>query len=125
MRKKTSAFGNMLDTIRASVEISKNLTNKRELLVQQQRAHQERSTYLWNKYRDANLVQALLACRYWVGQHHELLRDALGPPDAIDQKNMATRQRQIWKYGPAGVNRYKLRITLDDGIVTTFEHKDS
>jgi hypothetical protein len=122
--KKTSTFGNIVDGFRATFNLSKAVTSKFDLLGQQKRAHEERSAYLMNKYRDPNMVQALLVGQYWVGQHHEQLRDALGPPAAIDRKNMATRQREIWKYQQTGVNRYGLRITLDDGIVTTWDSKN-
>ena len=123
MSKKTSTFGNIVDGFRATFNLSKAVTNRFDLLGQQRRAHEERSAYLLNKYRNPDMVQALLAGEYWVGQHHEQLRDALGLPAAIDYKNMATRQREIWKYQSSGVNRYKLKITLDDGTVTGWDSK--
>ena len=124
MAKKTSALSNIVEGFRATFNISKAVTNRFDLLGKQRRAHEERSAYLTNKYRDPNVVHALLNGQYWVGQHHEQLRDALGPPIAIDHKNMATRQRQIWKYQQTGVNRFGLRITLDDGVVTTWDSKN-
>lgn len=37
---------------------------------------------------------------------------------------MATRTREIWKYGQTGHNRYGLRITLDDEVVTGWDRKN-
>jgi hypothetical protein len=56
----------------------------------------------------------------WRGQTAEQLRDSLGSPDAIDVKLLKTRHREIWKYGHYEANRYRARVTLDDGIVTTW-----
>jgi len=57
---------------------------------------------------------------FWRGQTAEQLTDSLGPPDAIDVKLLKTKRREIWKYGNYEANRYSTRITLDDGIVTTW-----
>ena len=41
----------------------------------------------------------------------------------MDDKLLKTRKREVWKYNRTGVNRYGLRITLDNDIVTTWDHK--
>ena len=58
--------------------------------------------------------------RFWQGQTAEQLMDSLGPPDEVEVRPMKTKQREIWKYGYYGANRYRTRITLDNGIVTTW-----
>ncbi len=57
---------------------------------------------------------------FWPGQTAEQLKDSLGEPQAVEVKPMKTRYREIWKYGNDGANRYRTRITLDDGVVTTW-----
>jgi hypothetical protein len=56
---------------------------------------------------------------FWRRQTADQLRDSLGPPDAIDVKLLKTKYREIWEYGHDEANRYRTRVTLDDGIVTT------
>lgn len=57
---------------------------------------------------------------FWRGQTAEQLTDSLGPPAAIEVKLLKTKRREIWKYGHYEANRYSTRITLDNGIVTTW-----
>lgn len=57
---------------------------------------------------------------FWQGQTAEQRRDSLGAPAAIDVKVLKTKRREIWKYGHYAANRYRTRITLDNGIVTTW-----
>lgn len=75
------------------------------------------------KYRDEQLVQNLLDERFWQGQTAEQLRDSLGEPLDIDQKVLKTKVKEIWKYEQTGKNRYGLKITLDDGIVVSWDQK--
>jgi hypothetical protein len=124
MAKDKGFLANIIGNVRATRDAATAINNRFDITGAQKRHLQERTAYLWNKYRDQRIVDALLAGRYWVGQHFEQLQDSLGPPSAIDEKNMATRHRQIWKYHPTGVNRYKLRVTVDDGIVATWDSKD-
>ncbi len=57
---------------------------------------------------------------FWQGQTAEQLRDSLGPPEAVEVKLLKTKRREVWKYGGDGANRYRTRITLDNGIVSTW-----
>lgn len=75
------------------------------------------------KYRDEQLVQNLLDERFWQGQTAEQLRDSLGEPLDIDQKVLKTKVKEVWKYEQTGKNRYGLKITLDDGIVVSWDQK--
>ena len=83
-----------------------------------------RLAYLRAKYGDENIVQRIMRRNYWQGQTAEQLRDSLGNPSAVDKNLLKTRKREVWKYQPAGVNRYRLRITLDDDVVVGYGHKD-
>jgi len=57
---------------------------------------------------------------FWRGQTAEQLKNSLGLPDAVDVKLLKTRRREVWKYGHYEANRYRTRVTLDNGIVTTW-----
>ncbi len=85
--------------------------------------HNRRIEYLTNKHADALVVQKILAKELWEGQTAEQLADSIGHPAGVDTKHMATRKREIWKYKPTGKNRYGLRITLDDDVVTGWDQK--
>jgi hypothetical protein len=84
---------------------------------------QKRLQYLRLKYGDESVVQRIMRRTFWEGQTAEQLRDSIGPPLSIDNKVMATRKRQVWKYNRTGRNRYALRITLDNGVVIGWDQK--
>lgn len=78
---------------------------------------------LLQKHGDCELVDSILAGRYWHGQSAEQLLDALGYPSEKDHKRLKTIDREVWKYRRTGRNRFALRITLDDGRVATWDEK--
>jgi hypothetical protein len=84
---------------------------------------QARLAYLRGKFGDEQIVQAIMAGRLWEGQTAEQLRESLGRAAAVDDNLLKTRKREVWKYEPSGVNRYKLRITLDNDVVVGWDHK--
>jgi hypothetical protein len=84
---------------------------------------QKRHAELIAKYGDEEITRLIVQKQFWVGQTAEQLRDSHGSPAAVDNKQLVRKKREVWKYYPQGVNRYKLRITLDDDIVTTIDHK--
>ena len=83
-----------------------------------------RLAFLRAKYGDENIVQRIMRRNYWQGQTADQLRDSLGNPSAVDKNLLKTRKREVWKYQPTGVNRFRLRITLDDDVVVGYGHKD-
>lgn len=76
------------------------------------------------KYKDPELVDRLMRQAVWQGETEEQLRDSLGPPLDIDQKVLKTKKKEIWKYNATGVNRYGVRITVENGIVVGWDVKD-
>jgi hypothetical protein len=83
----------------------------------------KRFEYLTVKYSDPTIVDHIFNHRYWQGQSAEQLLESLGNPHGIDRKLLKTMKREVWKYNPRGVNRYGLRITLDNDIVSNWDHK--
>ena len=79
---------------------------------------------LMARYGDKNLVREIEQGYFWKGQTSQQLLDALGEPDDVDEKVLKTKTKAIWKYGHLGGNRYELRITLDNLIVTGWDKKD-
>jgi len=77
----------------------------------------QRRGSLLKKYGDVDDVERIMARFMWVGQSEEQLRDSLGAPSAVDQRVLATKVKETWKYHPTGKSRYGLRVFLDDGIV--------
>lgn len=86
-------------------------------------AKRRKLEYLMGKYGDQQIVALIYSHRYWQGQTAEQLTDSLGNPHSIDHKLLKTMKREVWKYNPRGVNRYGLRITLDNDIVRSWDHK--
>ena len=78
---------------------------------------------LQKKYKNKEVVERILNREYWEGQTEEQLRDALGEPDDKDERKTKVRHTQIWKYGHIHSNRYRLRITLKNGLVTGWDEK--
>jgi len=124
MAKRKAANGaSVLAGISTLFNTAKTLSNNFDVLGKKKRQRNERFAYLWAKYRDGRLVHALMSEQFWEGQTASLLKDSLGPPAAIDNIQMKSRKREIWKYQPNGINRYLLRITLDDDVVVAWEQK--
>ncbi|WP_218919037.1 DUF2845 domain-containing protein [Thiomonas intermedia] len=77
------------------------------------------------KHGDSTVAENILKKRFWVGQTADQLKDSLGSPAGIGHKSLKTKKREVWKYNKTGKNRYSLRVTLDDGVVTNFDQKSA
>lgn len=86
-------------------------------------AKRKKLEYLMGKYGSEQIVALIYSHKYWQGQTAEQLTDSLGNPHGVDRKLLKTIKREVWKYNPRGVNRYGLRITLDNDIVSSWDHK--
>ncbi|MFQ6346047.1 DNA translocase FtsK [Pseudomonas sp. R11F] len=94
--------------------------------IERQRKEEElalRTAYLSEKYADQRIVQAILDQKIWEGMTAAHLFDSAGEPEAIDQKYMKAKSREIWKYHHEGGNRFLLRVTLENGIVVGWDAK--
>lgn len=87
------------------------------------RQKKKRLQYLTEKFGDPVVVDHIYNHRFWQGQTMEQLIESLGSPHGVDKKLLKTMTREVWKYNPRGVNRYGLRITLDNEIVSGWDHK--
>jgi len=78
---------------------------------------------IFSKYGDTNTARRILNGDVWEGMTAEELKDWLGRPVAIDDKKLKTKRKQIWKYYQEGQRSFRLRITLEDDIVSGWEHR--
>ena len=83
-----------------------------------------RISYLMGKYGDPLIVDRIMQREIWQGQTSPQLLDARGMPVAKDDKLLKTIKREVWKYHPTGKNRYALRVTLDNDVVTGWDQKN-
>ena len=118
-----ASITSLVTTTKLLHKAASNTASKLDLLGNRRRAQEARLIFLRNKYGDEALAQKLMQGQYWVGQSSEQLRDALGPPVAVDDKLLKTIQREVWKYNQHGKNRYRLRITVEDSKVVGWDHK--
>lgn len=82
-----------------------------------------RRSALLQKYGDAQVVERIMSRSYWQGQTAEQLRDSLGDPADIDEKVLKTKSKQVWKYQQTGVNRFALRIIVENDSVVGWDEK--
>jgi hypothetical protein len=89
------------------------------------RALAKRSRYarLLAKYGDEKLVDALLTQTIWQGMTAEQLRDSWGEPASVEQKVMKTKVKEVFKYKPVGKNRFRDKVTLEDGVIVGWDQK--
>ena len=83
----------------------------------------KRRKKLMKKYDDFELVRRIQGREFWQGQSSEQLIDSLGKPEDIDEKVLKTKKKEIWKYQHESGSRYRLRITLENDIVVSWEQR--
>lgn len=79
-----------------------------------------RSEELIAKY-DPEVAQRIENGEFWEGQTVEMLKDALGPPEGIDARQLKTTGQTLWKYRSFGAGKYRLIITLEKDTVVGWE----
>ena len=75
------------------------------------------------KYGDKGVVNQIMRRGIWQGQTSEQLIDSLGPPVAMDENVLRKCVRRTWKYHQTGLNRFALRITLENDVVIGWDKK--
>jgi hypothetical protein len=53
----------------------------------------------------------------------EQLRDSWGEPASIEEKVMKTKIKQVFKYRPVAANRFRDKVTLEDGVIVGWDQK--
>lgn len=84
---------------------------------------QKRLAYLRDKYKNESIVQKIYNGNFWVGQTTQQLTDSLGDPEGIDNKLLKTKVKEVWKYNRKGVNRFALKINIENGRVIGWDQK--
>ena len=51
------------------------------------------------------------------GMTKEMLQESWGEPDDKDEERLRSKLKQTWKYNQAGVNRYGVRVYLENDVV--------
>jgi outer membrane protein assembly factor BamE (lipoprotein component of BamABCDE complex) len=78
---------------------------------------------LLEKYHDDAIVDRILSRSVWEGMTRDQIVDALGAPSTIDNGMQRRKVLQVFKYHPDGVDRYRLRVNLEDGVVTGWQQR--
>jgi hypothetical protein len=65
----------------------------------------------------------ILRREIWQGATAEMVVESRGKPEDVDERLTAKKTRLVYKYGQTGKNRYRLRITIENGVVTGWEEK--
>lgn len=89
----------------------------------QQDKKKKRLEYLRSKYHDEEIVQKIIGGFIWQGQSEAQLKDSMGDPVAIDRAVLKTKTKETWKYNQQGVNRFGLRVTVENGYVIGWDKK--
>lgn len=71
----------------------------------------------------AEVAEKIIFEKVWMGATADMVRDALGRPEDVDQKVSKRGSRETWKYHRTGKGRFALKVSLDDGVVTGWEGK--
>ena len=90
----------------AAVKISNSARRKRLLIA---------------KYGEATAAR-ILARHIWQGMTEEQLIDSWGRPVEVGSEVMRTKTKEIWKYGQTGKNRFRERVTVENGIVSGWKN---
>ncbi|MEJ0052133.1 MAG: hypothetical protein WDN02_13145 [Methylovirgula sp.] len=93
------------------------------VLFMQARATKRRRAELFSKYGNLEVVEAIMAHRYWQGMTQDQLLDSLGRPADIGTKVFKSKTVHTFKYQQTGRNRFGLRILLENGSVTGWDQK--
>lgn len=89
----------------------------------QQDKKKKRLEYLRSKYHNEEIVQKIVGGFIWQGQSEEQLKDSMGDPVAIDRTALKTKTKETWKYHRQGVNRFGLRVKVENGYVVGWDKK--
>ncbi len=85
-------------------------------------ARQARTSELLERFGAEN-TRRILDGELWVGATSEMVMAMLGPPSRLEERILKTKTKTVYKYFQTGLNRFALRVTLDDGVVVKWDDK--
>lgn len=88
------------------------------------RAHQAFVDELNAQYAPST-VDRILCHEIWRGQTEKQLRYSRGEPDAVDQKILKTKTKEVWKYDEVRKGQFRVRVTLDNGRVVSWDERNA
>jgi hypothetical protein len=97
---------------------------KNEAIEIENEAIEARKLELFLKYRSKEIVERIMVHSVWQDQTEEQVIDSIGKPHATDLELTKKKNVQVWKYYKHG-NYYKLKVTVENGVVVGIEKKDS
>lgn len=83
-----------------------------------------RREHIASKYQDPEIVERLISKTPWKGQPAEMVIDSFGEPLKKDTKALKTKTSETWKYSKIREGSYAVRITLEEGVVTSWDIKN-
>jgi hypothetical protein len=63
------------------------------------------------------VADRIIARQVWQGMTDEQLTESWGAPVDVGREITRTKVKETWKYGQTGKNRFRQRVSLEDGIV--------
>jgi len=95
---------------------------KADAAAAEEAARQARANELLQRFGAEN-TRKILDGQLWVGATSDMVMAMLGPPPWKEERILKTKTKTIYKYFQTGLNRFALRVTLDDGVVVKWEDK--
>ena len=93
------------------------------IVISGKRQRTARREALFAKYGSADIADMIMDQKIWKGMTSDQLLDSLGKPESVDQEMTVRKTREIWKYQRIGENRYRNRVTVDNGQVAAWTAK--
>lgn len=82
------------------------------------------AAHLKEKYKNDDVVNAILNSEYWKGQTADQLIDSLGDPHSIDKQVLKTKTKETWKYHEQRKGQFALRILIENSRVVGWDSKN-
>ncbi|WP_437338473.1 hypothetical protein [Sorangium sp. So ce394] len=116
------AFGIILGWVKKRAALRAAAAEAARRAAEQAAMEQQRLNHLCGRF-GPDLGARIHRGELWVGMTAEMLTHSKGSPEDIDEKVLKTKTKHVYKYGQTGINRYALRVTLDNGVVTGWDDK--
>src|SRR2546430_1913594 len=76
---------------------------------------QRRRRQLIEKYGSPDIADRIMKHLVWQGMTENQLLDSWGKPADVARTVYKTKTKEVWKYQTTGTNRYRERITFENG----------